>query len=235
VDEITALRELRPAPAPAELEAMRTAARERFAARAGTKRARPRWRLPVLASGLAAVAAATAAAALVLTSGPGTVPGQHGTAGHTRTVVTAAWTVHEDAGGTVTIYLRQYADPAGLQQALRAIGVNAIVRPVPYALGPLGIPYATCNYSATDEAPHAIQHAVVTVVGIDVPALFIIHPDAMPQGSALFVTFLAGMPRTPKRGDTGVIALAPIVLNSGTAPACVPRAKALPAFPGASK
>jgi hypothetical protein len=220
MSEINALRELRPVPPTAELEAMRLAARERFVAGTASKRARQRWRLPVLAVGLTAAAAAAAAAALVLTAGPGTVPGQHGTAGHTRTVVTAAWTVREDAGGTVTIYLRQYVNPAGLQQTLRADGVNAIVRPVPHALGPLRVPYATCHYAATDKAPPAVQHAVVTIRGLTLPALFIIHPDAMPPGSALFLAFMANAPL--KTGNTRNIAMKPLVLDNDTVPACVP-------------
>jgi hypothetical protein len=230
--EIPGLRELRPEPSPAELEAMRRAARRRFVAGTPAQPVRRRWRIPVLAGGLTAAAAATAAAALILTSGPGTVPGQHPTGGHTRSVITTAWTVREDADGTVTIYLRQYADPAGLQQTLRADGINAIVRLVPYALGPLRVPYATCNYAATDAAPRAVQHAVVTIVS---PALFIIHPDVMPQGSALFLPFLAGMPATPKNSNTGVLTLGPVVLTNDTVPACVPRTKPLPAFPRSSK
>ena len=103
MSEINSLREMRPAPPPGELEAMRMAARERFVAGTGSRRASQRWRLPALAGGMAAAAAATAAAALVLASGPGEAPGQHGTARDTRTVVTAAWTVREDADGTVTI------------------------------------------------------------------------------------------------------------------------------------
>jgi hypothetical protein len=201
------------------------------ALRRGRVTAPPRWRLPVLAGGLTAGAAATAAAVLVLAGGPGTVAAQHGTSGHARTVVTAAWTVRQDADGTVTVYLRQYADPVGLQQPLQADGVNAIVRSMPYAQGPLGVPYATCNYVGADAAPQDVQHAVVTVVSL---GLFIIHPDAIPQGSALFLPFLAGMPVTPKNGNTGVRAWAPVVLSNDTVPACVPRAKPLPTFPPAS-
>ena len=250
MDEITTLRELRPAAPPAELEAMRLAARERFVARTGSKRVRRRWRLPVLAGGLTAAAAATAAAVLALTSGPGAVPGQHGTAGHTRTVVTAAWTVRENADGTVAIYLRQYANPAGLQQTLRADGINAIVRPIPTASQTFGkgtVTYPTCFYGTTtwqrtvpggvlgiglpaNAAPHAVQLAVVTFAGQDLPASFIIHPDAMPQGSALFLAFMAGMPRSALKNDnTGIVALPPVVLNNDTVPACVPRTKAAPA------
>ena len=121
MSDINALRELRPAPPPAELEAMRMAARERFIAGAAPKRAPRRWRRPVLAGGLTTAAvAAGAVAALVLTNGPGAVPGRPTTAGHSRTVVTTAWTVSEEADGTVSIYLHEYANPAGLQRALQA-------------------------------------------------------------------------------------------------------------------
>jgi hypothetical protein len=228
--EISALRELRPEAPPAELESIRMAARERFLAATGSRRQLLRWRLRVLAGGLT-VAAAAAAAALVLVGGSGVVPGRQGTAGHYRTFVTAAWTVREDAGGAVTVYLRQYADAAGLQQALRVDGVTAIVRAIPYALGPLGVPYATCNYADADAAPQYVQQAVVTIVSL---GLFTIHPGAMPMGSALFLPFLAGLPTTPKNGNTGVRAWAPVVLNNDSVPACVPQAKPLPTFPPAS-
>jgi hypothetical protein len=231
MSEITRLRELRPAPPPAELEAMRMAARQRFVAGTGSRRARRQWRLPVLAGGLTAAAAAIAAGALVLTSAPAAEPGPLGAAGHPRTVVTEAWTVREDADGTVTIYLRQYTNPAALQQTLRADGINAIVRPIPSASRTVGkgtITYPACNYAASDMAPQAVQRAVVTFAGQDLPVRFIIHPDAMPQGSALFLAFMAGVWRSPKNGNTGVLALPPVVLNNDTVPACVPRAKPAP-------
>jgi hypothetical protein len=238
MNEIPALRELRPEPPPAELHAMRVAARQRFVAGTRSKRAREWCRLPVLAGGLTAAAAATATAALVLASGPAAVPGQHGVAGHLRTVVTAAWTVHEDADGTVTIHLRQYANPAGLQQTLRADGVNAIVRAVPYALHTIGIgafspahknpgthaghgvAVPACAYATRDDAPPGVQHAVVTIVKQAIPAYVIIHPDVMPQGSALFLTFMANVPA--KTGGTSNWAMKPVVLNNDMVPACVP-------------
>jgi hypothetical protein len=243
MSEIDTLRGMRPAPPPAELEAMRRAARERFVAGTGSPRTPQRWRLPVLAGGLTAAAAAAAAAALVLTSGPGAVPGQHGTAGHSRTVVTAAWTVREDADGTVTIYLRQYANPAALQQTLQADGINAIVRPIPSASRTSSngtITYPTCNYAPADAAPPTVQRAVVTFAGQDLPVRFIIHPDAIRQGSALFLAFMGGVGRLPKNGNTGVLALPPVVLDNDTVPACVPRTKpapfsVLPAPPSAPK
>jgi hypothetical protein len=229
MSEINTLRDMRPEPPAAELEAMRTTARERFVAGTTARRSRRR-RLPLLAGGLTAAAAVAGVAALVLTSGAGAVPGQHDRGGRTRAVVTAAWTVREDADGTVTIYLRQYTDPAGLQQTLRADGINAIVHPglyVPWPLifrgihlPPLQLGYRVCYYAATDLAPHAVQRAAVTSIHHDLPARFIIHPDAMPQGSALFLDFLAGRPRGPKNGNTGVTAFPAVVLNNDTLPAC---------------
>jgi hypothetical protein len=215
------LRELRPAPSPAELDAMRTAARERFVAGTAPTRAPRRWRRPMLAGGLVTAAAAGAAAALVLTSGPGAVPGRHVTSGHSRTVVTTAWTVREYANGTVSIYLREYANPAGLQRALQATGVNAIIRSVPYVLqtgfNDKLVVQPTCNYDTTnDGAPPAVQRAVLTMGRQALPAMFIIHPDAMPPGSALFLAFMANPPRA-----AGNIPMKPVVLSNDTAPACV--------------
>jgi len=234
MSDINALRELRPAPPPAELEAMRMAARDRFIAGAAPRRAPRRWRRPVLLGGLTTAAvAAGAVAVLVLTSGPGAVPGRPTTAGNSRTVVTTAWTVSEEADGTVSIYLHEYANPAGLQRALEADGVNAIVRRIPYLLQtgfnnkPVVRP--TCNYYVTsnDRAPLAVQGAVLTIGRRALPALFVIHPDAMPPGSALFLAFMANPPRA-----AGNIALKPVVLGNDRAPACVPVPAKLPGQSG---
>jgi hypothetical protein len=223
MSEITALREMRPAPEAEELDAMRMAARARFVAGTGPRTARQRPWLPVLAGGLIASVAASVTAALVLTNGPAAAPAQLGAAGHTRTVVTAAWTVREDADGTVTIYLQQYADPAGLQQTLLADGVNAIVRSIPYVVqtsfkGKVAVP--TCDYDTTGRAPLAVQQAVWSIASGIPPQVFIIHPGAMPQGSALFLAFMANAPLNT--GDTGNMATKPVVLDNDTVPACVP-------------
>jgi hypothetical protein len=207
--------------AAAELEAMRPAARDRFVARTRSGWARGRWRLPVLAGGLTAAAAATAAAALVLTSGPA-VPG-HPTARHARMVVTAAWTVREGASGTVTVYLRQYANPAALQQTLQADGINAIVRRT--------VP--GCMYAVTDRVPQSVAHAVLTIRGVTLPAFFIIHPAAMPPGSALFLAFQTAGNYAPP--PTGNLPLKPWVLSNGTVPACVPNPPTKPAPTAAPK
>ena len=241
MNEITTLRELRPAP-PAELEAMRMAIRERFVSGTGSGTAarppRQRWRGPVLAGGLTVTAAASAAAALVLSSGPTAAPGQRGTAGHAGTVVTAAWTVREDADGTVTIDLREYANPGALQQTLQADGINAIVRQIPtesLRYGDLTVSWPTCNYFPANTAPDAVQRAVVTITRQLLPVLFVIRPAAMPPGSALFLQFLAGMSATPKNDNTGVIAIKPLVLTDAAVSACVPRTKPTPPISPLSK
>jgi hypothetical protein len=231
MSDTNTLRELRPVPPPAELETMRMAARQRFVAGTGARPARQRWRVPVLAGGVVtAAAAAGAAAALVLASGPGAVPGQLATSGHSRTVVTTAWTVREDADGTVSVYLQQYADPAGLQATLQADGINAMVLAIPYTLRTFGnsskpVVFPTCNYDTlNDREPLAVQSAVLTVGSDALPALFIIHPDAMPAGSALFLAFMV----TPPNAKASNIPLKPVVLDSDTAPVCVPVEKKAP-------
>jgi hypothetical protein len=214
---------MRPAPSAAGLEEMRSAARERFVAGTRSRRARHRWGLPVLAGGLTAAVAATGAAALALTGGPVAVPRQHVT-GHIQSVVTAAWSVREDAGGTVTVYLRQYAEPAALQQTLQADGINAIVRAIPVTYPTITPPFTrpVCMYALTNMAPVAVQRAVLTFRGLGLPVVFIIHPAAMPRGSALFLKFIAGLPASFKNDYAGVVGLKPIVLNNDTVPACMP-------------
>jgi len=206
-----------------------------------------RRRIPALAGGLTAGAAATVAAALILTGGSVAVPAQHLATGQTRTVVTAAWTVREDANGTVTITLRQYANPAGLQQTLRADGINAIVRRVPSLTFPGRKPgprtplrnLTNCSYATTNNAPPAVQRAVVTIVTHDLrgprgevtrAATFIIHPHEMPPGSALFLPFSTNPPFSSSKHATPINGphvkpFNPVVLNNDTVPACVPVTK----------
>jgi hypothetical protein len=213
---------------------------------------RARRLIPALAGGLTATAAATAAAALVLASGPAAVPGQQGLAGHARTVVTAAWTVREDSDGTVTITLRQYANPAGLQATLRADGVNAIVRAAPSLTFPGRKPgprtplrtFTGCSYATTNNAPARVQRHVVTIVqqdrrgaggGVIRIATFIIHPHAMPPGSALFLPYGTLPLATTGSRDPAkpapvypfphVKPFDPVVLKNDTVPACVPFTK----------
>jgi hypothetical protein len=245
MNEIRTLREIRPVPPPAEMEALRSAAREQFLTGMRPRPGRQRWRLPVLAGGLTAAAAGTAAVALAMSSGPVAAPAQHGAAGHARTVFTTAWTVREDADGTVTVYLREYAHPAALQQTLRADGINAIVRAIKVrteTITPPGRPrgsrkplsrfvFPACVYATTDNAPAAVQRAVLTFRGVNLPAFFVIHQGAMPPGSALLLPFMAGVPRSWKNDGAGVMAMKPVVLNNDMVPACVPvPPKSAPSF-----
>ncbi len=210
---------------------------------------RARYRIPALVGGLAAAAAATATAVLVLTSGLGAVPGQQATAGHARTVVTTAWTVRAAASGTVTITLRQYANPAGLQRTLRADGVNAIVRAMPSHTVSPKLPLlkvTSCSYATTNDAPPGVQRAVVTIVQQDRQgpggrvmrvATFIVHPRAMPHGSALFLPYGTNMLAATVNGSRDpakpapvypyphVKPFYPVVLNNDAVPACVPFTK----------
>jgi hypothetical protein len=253
IDDLEVIRELLAGKPPSEdvnnhvkgrLTAAISAETRPVTARSG----RMRLNRPSVAICAGAAAAAIAAAVLVLTGGPGASPGQRGPSGHARTVVTAAWTVREAADRTVTIYLRQYADPAGLQETLQADGINAIVRPIPHVLltvfhHPVAQP--TCQYAITDTAPLTVQDAVWT--GADQSArlrpgtvpvrIFIIHPKAMPPGSALFLAFMTNV---PLKAGPGNMPMKPVVLTNDTVPACVPvpikpAPKPQPGFPPASK
>jgi hypothetical protein len=204
-----------------------------------------------ICAGAVAAAIATVGLVLTLTGSPAAVP----TAGHARTVVTVAWTVREDADGTVTITLRQYANPAGLQRTLRADGINAIVRAMPSFTFPGRKPgprnplptFTGCSYATTNDAPPRVQRHVVTIVtqvrqepggGTMRAATFVIHPHAMPPGSALFLPYGTNMLPRAMKGSRGpakpapdapvyphVKPFYPVVLNNDAVPACVPFTK----------
>jgi len=208
MDEITMFAELKPdGPPDAEFESMRAVARQRFVESALRVRDQRRWRRPVLAGAVTATVSATAVLALALTSGPGAARG------HAGTVVTAVWTVREDASGVVTLRMRQFADLDRLQQVLRADGINAIVRP--FLLTPRTVRYVkTCYYSHANDAPRAVQRAVVTY---DPQAGdFIIRPAAMPEGSALFLVGSVSHDSSGTWYGGGDL----VVLNNNTVPAC---------------
>lgn len=218
MDEITMFASIRPEP-PADQDALQKAARAAFITavrpRITAVRPRARWRLP---AGLGALAAASATAAMAIVATTSGAPAS------TNVVVTAAWTVHEDAGGTVTLQIRQLANPAKLQRTLRADGIYAIVKPLAMKEAKLKgttYYYPACRYSQSEFAARSVQGAVVTN---DLPAGWIIHPSAMPRGSALFIT--SDVDRT---GQSAVFATSvPIVLTKRTGPACVPVSPPLP-------
>jgi hypothetical protein len=210
MDEITMFASLRPDPPDEdELSTMRAAARRRV-----TTAARPRHTRRWLATGLTAAVAGAAAAAAVLASGgtPTPAPAQH----HS-TVVTAAWTVKVNPDGTVTVDIRQLADPARLQRVLRDDGINAFVLPIHLAYNKVGKTtyiHPTCTYpsAAPNDAPQSVQRAVVTS---ELAQGWIIHPSAMPTGSALFLTGAA-------MHGGGVVAGYPQVLTNDKLPSCKP-------------
>lgn len=106
----------------------------------------------VLAGGL--VTAAATAAVVV----PATLPGSAGTP--------RAWAVGRNSDGTVTVTVDEvFHDLAGLQQALRAKGVPAVVAVIPWKTSSVrgGIEAVqACGYYPLDRAPAAVQRAVVT-------------------------------------------------------------------------
>jgi hypothetical protein len=73
-----------------------------------------------------------------------------------------------------------------------------------------------CLYSTSDDAPKAVQHAVVSPG--DSPLDYVIHPNAMPSGSALFLTFQTEL--YPIDGIAGIGVGTPVVLSTDTVPAC---------------
>jgi hypothetical protein len=219
MDEITMVAALRPdAPDEAELNEMRAAARRRVTT-AGRPRHPKRW----LATGLTAAVAGAATAAVVLASGGTPAPV------HLSTVVTAAWTVKGNADGTVTVEVRQLVHPARLQRVLRDDGINAFVLPIHYIdkkVGKRTYILPACVYytsAAANYAPRPVQKAVVSMIPLprhplpDHPpkAGWIIHPAAMPAGSALFLT------GEVVPGDF-IMASTPQVLTSDTLPPCQP-------------
>ena len=123
-------------------------------------------------------------------------PGRRaGLAASATAAATAAWTVREDADGTVSIYLRQYTNAAGLQQVLPADGVNAIVRStttVTTTVGKVTGAYPACTWRSEDglgpvpaQAPPAVQEAAGANVGRYSPSQGVylaVHTSAMPPG-----------------------------------------------------
>ncbi|MGH3187674.1 MAG: hypothetical protein ACRDPY_07705 [Streptosporangiaceae bacterium] len=96
------------------------------------------------AGGLSAAGVVAAAALTVTTLVPSGSP--HGRpaglpAGHQPAAALAAWTVVKQADGTVSVTIREFRDPAGLQARLRADGVPASAIFYPGEL-PRGVPFS---------------------------------------------------------------------------------------------
>ena len=235
MDEISMFAELRPAPpADADADAIRAVVRGRVASvlseadpaahgrrpRARRSSAGPR-RSPVrsrvlMGGGLVAAAAAAAIAVPALLPGAG------------NTVMAKAWAVERNSDGTVTVAVsQQFSDPAGLQRALAADGITAFVtlhREITGENAGGGYAYDECDYHNLDYAPQAVQNAVVaeekntvspSSSAIVWPTL-IIHPAAMPEGSALLIAAW----RSPDGSALG--AMIPTVLRTDKPPVCTP-------------
>jgi hypothetical protein len=233
MDELTLFTGLKPPPPPAQGESL-SRVRARLdaavtgaggATGAGTRTGavpapwgrwaglpRRRWLL------LAVTAVVVVVAAVV---GPAIVLG-----GRSTTLVTQAWAVQRHPDGTVTVTLRETLNPAGLQRALRTAGVTAIVRLTKitrFSPATRQIQYQ-CLYRPplSEIAPGSVQQAVITP-GSHNPAIpvmvtsYIIHPAAMPRGSAIFFTSAQST-----YGGTSMTGYAPpYVLLTDQVPPCV--------------
>jgi len=126
---------------------------------------RARRRVPGLAAGALAVAAAAALAVTAL------LPGSH-PAGRPLPAQLTAWTVTRQADGTITVTVRQLRDPAGLQRTLRADGV------------PASVTFFGHEPRACQRYPKVSAILMAEVFGGHGPPL-VIHPKALPHGAGV--------------------------------------------------
>jgi hypothetical protein len=132
------------------------------------------------AAGAAAAAAAVVASAAIVTraAGPGGRPAAR----------LAAWTVITQPSGTVAVSIRDLRDPAGLQRALQAHGVPAIVRfhpsgsPMPGCVIPGGSPLASAYQRVFRQPPAAGRGG----------PLLRINPAAVPLGAEIGIDAAPG-------------------------------------------
>lgn len=206
MDEITLFKTLQPPP-PADAGRIREAARARLdstlagalgnspgPARPQFRGAPRRRRRLALAAGAVAVAAAVAIAVPVLLPAHDAGP-----------FVTAAWAVQPNPDGTFKVTFKELHDPAGLQRALRADGVAAYVRYIPWKRGRIDGTIATwpafaCSPDGGPTEPGRVADAVFPSGpfprqdGSD--TWIVIRPSAMPNGTAIFIT-MEGLPTQP--------------------------------------
>lgn len=170
MDEITEIRQLMDPPHGLRPATVAAARHQLMTAVAAQARPHRRRRLALTA---AASAAAAAAAVAIATAGPG-----HGA----QPATLAAWTVSRAAGTTVTVTLREFRDPQGLQRSLTAAGVPALVQS-----GPSPCPYP---YQAIPGNASLIGQVVARDARHpDSLAVFTIHPAAIPPGARLDIVF----------------------------------------------
>jgi hypothetical protein len=188
-------------------------ARGRVAAAFAERPPRHRRRFAFALAGGGLLAAGAAAAAVALSAGNAAHPGAP-----LRSFVTAAYTVRPGQDGTITVTIKQLQDPAGLQRALAADGVPALVRyiPVRNMSGTYdGQSYSgvspVCQYFGLPRATGSEFKAVGPVLGGS-GGLWI-RPSAMPEGTVVFIQDSPG-----RLGNIVGIDL----LTSGKLPRCVP-------------
>ena len=132
-------------------------------------RARGRLRRRRLQVATGAAAAVAAAAALATVTAPPDA--------HTPLVKPAAWTVTTEPNGTVALSIHDVLDPAGLQRALTAHGVRAIVR-----FYPSGSPMPGCVTSVPSSLARTEKRVfVMPPTGNRGAALLYIKPAAVPR------------------------------------------------------
>ena len=171
------------------------------------------------------VAAASALAVAVLPGSASTPTEQ--VASTPVTIKPAAWTVNLAPGGVVSVTLRELADPQGLQRALRAAGVPAVVNfdsaCVPDAGNTLGGAISMPDVDADELTRVAVF--VIAVFGSDVTnpsfhthKVFDVHPAAIPAGKVLFLS----------AGDTLAGADQPAGVRTAADATVTPSAAAIP-------
>ena len=215
MDQVALFSDVRPAaPADDDVAAVCDRARDRVAAAFGDNRPRHRRRLAVALAGGGLLAAGATAAAVTQSAGR-----PAGTGVPLRSFVTAAYTVRPGQGGTITVTIKQLQDPAGLQRALAADGVPALVRyiPVRNLSGTYdGQTYSgvspVCQYNGLPLVRNAGVNAVGSVFGGG-GALWI-RPSAIPKGAVVFIQDSPG-------GQSGSI-VGIDLLTSSKLPRCVP-------------
>jgi hypothetical protein len=133
--------------------------------------------------GLAAAGAAVAAAvALVIFA---VLPGQ---GARPAAVRLAAWTVSTEPGGIVAVTIGDLRDPAGLQRALQAHGVPAIVR-----FHPDGGPVSSCLTAVPSRLAEIERRVfVVPPTASGGRALLSIDPAAVPRTDKVIIDAFSG-------------------------------------------
>ena len=212
MDQVTLFFDVRPAaPADDDVAAVCDRARDRVTAAFQEPPPRHRRRFAFALAGAGLLAAGAAAAAVTLSAGSPAQPGAP-----LRSFVTAAYTVRPGQDGTITVTIKELQDPAGLQRALAADGVPALVRYVP--VRNLSGTYHGQTYSGVSPVCQYYGLPLATgaeskAVGLALDGGFWIRASAMPKGTVVFIQDSPG-----KSANIAGIDL----LTSSKLPRCVP-------------